>query len=90
MVALAGTVVVKAGPVGPKTDPAMEVVVAPPPNIPPAKALVVAPPAKRDPAGARPPAAVVAKLNGFAAAVAVVPNRPPIWKWEGNHNSQLC
>ena len=77
IVAFAGTVVVSAGPVEPKNDPAMVVVVAPAPKSPPPKALVVAPPPKRDPVEARPPAAVGAKLKGFAAAVAVLPKRPP-------------
>ena len=76
MVALAGTVVVKAGPVvAPKTDPAMEVVGAAEPKRPPPKALVVAAP-NSGPVVASPPAAVVAKLKGFCAA-AVLPNRPP-------------
>ena len=76
MVVLAGTVVVKAGPVvAPKTDPAMEVVGAGAPKRPPPKALVVAAP-KRGPVVASPPAAVVAKLKGFCAAAGLA-NRPP-------------
>ena len=76
--ALAGTVVVKAGPEAPNTDPAIDVVGAAAPKRPPPKALVVAAPPNSDPAVERPPAAVVAKLKGFAAAVAVLPKRPPV------------